>query len=54
MQNYTKRLMICIESLLGDKTKRPFDRLKDFYQSLIAAKVDENCSKGCLIGNMTQ
>jgi len=54
MQKYTKRQMIWIESMLGDKTKRPFDRLKDFYQSLIAANVDENCRKGCLIGNMTQ
>ena len=54
MQVYTERQIVWINSILGDKTKRPIDRLKEFYDSLIAFNVDENCSKGCLIGNMTQ
>jgi TetR/AcrR family transcriptional repressor of nem operon len=54
MRRYTERQIEWIEGFLGDKTKKPFARLKDFYESLIAANVDENCRKGCLVGNMTQ
>jgi len=54
MQIYTDRQIVWIESILGDKTKKPVERLKHFYESLIAANIDESCRKGCLIGNMTQ
>jgi TetR/AcrR family transcriptional repressor of nem operon len=54
MQKYTKHQIEWIENLLSDKAKGPFDRLKNFYERLIAASVDENCRKGCLVGNMTQ
>ena len=54
MQVYTERQLEWIDSILGNKSKSPINRLKDFYDNLIAFNVDESCRKGCLIGNMTQ
>jgi len=54
MQVYTERQIVWIESILGDKIKKPVERLSLFYESMIAANVDEKCRRGCLVGNMTQ
>ncbi len=54
MQVYTERQIIWINSILGNKTKKPIERLREFYDNLIAFNIDESCRKGCLIGNMTQ
>ena len=54
MQIYTERQIEWIESILGDTTKKPMERLNHFYESMIAVTVDEKCRKGCLVGNMAQ
>jgi TetR/AcrR family transcriptional repressor of nem operon len=54
MQAYTQRQIEWIDSLLSDSEKSPLQRLHYFYENLIAANIEEECRKGCLIGNMTQ
>ena len=54
MQQYTSQQAEWVKSILTDQTKTPFQRLEYFYKRLIEGNREENCRKGCLVGNMTQ
>lgn len=41
-----------MQATLEDHSKRPLDRIKGFYDALIAQYESEECRNGCLVGNL--
>ena len=54
MQKYTARQVAWVREVLQQEDKTPLQRLQDFYGRMIEINMAEDCSRGCLIGNMTQ
>jgi len=54
LQFYTAQQIERIREILGDESRSPVKRLREFYQNNIDFNIDEQCRKGCLVGNMAQ
>jgi len=54
LQRYTNQQTKWVEEILSNKSRTAFERLQYLYIKLIAGNLEENCRKGCLVGNMTQ
>ncbi|MFK7847298.1 MAG: TetR family transcriptional regulator C-terminal domain-containing protein [Rhodothermales bacterium] len=50
---YGNRLTQFISQHVNDKNQTPLERLRSFYYNLIAISEEEQCSKGCLVYNMS-
>jgi TetR/AcrR family transcriptional repressor of nem operon len=51
---YTENQVNRIKDILGNPDLSPLERLRKFYQDNIEFNINEECRKGCLIGNMAQ
>jgi TetR/AcrR family transcriptional repressor of nem operon len=43
-----------IDRILGDSSRKPLDRLRDFIQDASAGMAKHNFKRGCLVGNLSQ
>jgi TetR/AcrR family transcriptional repressor of nem operon len=51
---YTENQVNRIKDILDNPDLSPLKRLRIFYQDNIDFNINEECRKGCLIGNMAQ
>jgi len=54
LDKYVQKQFSYIVSLLGNRSISPLERLKKFYLEMIEFNSNEDCSKGCLLANLTQ
>jgi TetR/AcrR family transcriptional repressor of nem operon len=54
LRRYTDVQFEHINKFFKDESLSALDRLKNFYKWAIQGNIDEECKKGCLIGNITQ
>jgi len=54
LNRYTEHQFNYIQKFFNNNSISPLQRLKEFYEWIIKGNLDEECKKGCLIGNISQ
>ncbi|QEM68815.1 TetR family transcriptional regulator [Geobacter sp. FeAm09] len=54
IDNFAERFEQRMEMFLGNEDSAPLDRIRDFLESGLTRVAENQCTKGCLIGNLGQ